>query len=685
MTNMKFTQLSTSEFKLDSVGDFCINSFDNCIVLLGNSSDINIFELMNSCDTLVLMPYSNKQISVMQDKPVSEIIREVDLVKIYEGGNVQESQELALDVIYAAECSMEPLKARVLQTDIITINNTKYVCVLTNYGHCELFQKAPIIEEWKPLGTNLSKILITDVFSSKVSPTHITTLNDLKTYVNKYIITCFVMTVVSSDLIIYLGTAAGYIVGVKYNPTSCKFAECCHLKTALSRICYITMYKHFILIGCDQGRVRLVKINFENNCLQELDYLWSKPDRMACRKAILTYNEEMESYLVVFCKAAHILAYRLNSEGVVLYSSTIYVSGIKISGIESISSNKFIITTITGAIKLIKIVPACKEEINVDEEVIEHDFDSSNYQILGIAASSSKNLWSFLLYRNKDYVHQSKYSSTTAFLNVCKLNTHDSFIKLINMNLKNMNSAQDLVMAINLNIFNNQETERYINYLDLNKLNFPQELNDAFLQKLQIKLIIVRKLAAYQNIKYRKIKAQTQSELQILEPFLQLLHILSRLRYLKQLHNKAIKLSKFQELSIVCMQLQLKHLLNDFIASNSKEEENMLQQAGDKMSLFVVDEFEKYKFETDTEFSKQIEYCMICNQAIISFLKCQQDHEIKRCTVSSTQLTLFKTKYCPHCFALARNDEAANLQELYSAEECITCIYCKFLFKQDDF
>lgn len=130
---------------------------------------------------------------------------------------------------------------------------------------------------------------------------------------------------------------------------------------------------------------------------------------------------------------------------------------------------------------------------------MEHEFDSNNYQILGVATSASKNLWSFLLYRNKDYVHQSKYSPSTAFLNVCKLNSQDSFIKLINLNLEHMNKVQDLIMAINLDIFNNQDTEKYTNYLDLNKLNFPPQLNDAFIQKLQIKLIILRKFAAYQT------------------------------------------------------------------------------------------------------------------------------------------------------------------------------------------
>ncbi|XP_065360571.1 uncharacterized protein LOC135954355 [Calliphora vicina] len=685
MANMKLTQLSTSEFKLDSVGDFCLNSNGNCMILIGNSNEITILELMNSCDTMVLMPYSNKQITICQDKPISDIIRDIDLVKIYETGTVHESQELALDLIYTAECATEPLKARFLQADIITKNNTNFCCILTTYGYCEIYQKVVITEEWKSLDTNLSHVLLTDVFSTKVSPTHIKTYNDLKTFTNKFIITCFAMSVHSSDMIIYLGTAAGYVIALKYVEATRKFEEQYHLKTSLNRISCMVVHNNLMLVGCDQGKVRLVKINFENSCLQELDYLWDKADRMTCRKAVFTYSEDLRSYFVVFCKTAHILAYRVDLEGAVVSSSTLYVSGIKITGIENISENEFVIITITGLIKYIKILCPTKEELNIEERAIDHGFDSANYQILGVAASSSKNLWSFVLYRNKDYVHQSKFSQTSALLNVCKLSSQDSFIKLINLNLKNMNVAQDLVMAINLDIFNNIEVDRYINHLDLEKINFPAEINDAFLQKLQIKLIIVRKLATYQKMKYRKIKTQTHIQLLILEPAVQLLHILSRLRYLKQLHTKEIKLSKFQELSIICMHLQFSYLLNTLQSINiSEDEEIPPQKAVDKFTLFIVGEFENYKLNTDN-FPKYTEYCMMCNQPIHNFAKCEQDHEIKRCSISCTQLTLFKTKCCPHCFALARNDDDAKLQELFSTEECVRCIYCRFLLKHDGF
>lgn len=129
-----------------------------------------------------------------------------------------------------------------------------------------------------------------------------------------------------------------------------------------------------------------------------------------------------------------------------------------------------------------------------------------------------------------------------------------------------------------------------------------------------------------------------------MEPGLQLLHIIQRLRYLKQLQSKSVKLTKFQELSIICMQAKFNDLLNDFIATNSKDEENQLRKAGDKFSIFVVEEFENNKFDTDN-LTKQTEYCVLCNQAITNFTKCPAEHEIKRCTISFTQV-------CTKCYFL---------------------------------
>lgn len=86
------------------------------------------------------------------------------------------------------------------------------------------------------------------------------------------------------------------------------------------------------------------------------------------------------------------------------------------------------------------------------------------------------------------------------------------------------------------------------------------------------------------------------------------------------------------------MQSQFSYLLNCIVAfKNNEEEESILRKTVEKFVTFFMDEFEKNKFDTDY-FTKTTEYCMMCNQPISNFIKCEQDHEIKRCTISFTQV-----------------------------------------------
>ncbi|TMW53143.1 hypothetical protein DOY81_001761 [Sarcophaga bullata] len=683
---MKLTQLSTSEFKLDLISNLNLGAQKNCMVLTANSFEIVVFELMYSCDTMILMPYSNKQISVPQDKPLNSLLRNIDLVSIYEKANVFETQELALDPIYVAECSVDPLKARVLQAEVIPKDRYNLLCLLTTYGLCEIYQKEAVTGQWQLLKTNLPNILSNDIYPPKESSSSITTFTDLRSFINKYIITSFSIALTSGNTIIYLGTAAGYVIALKFIESLAKFELYCTVETSLSRIAYITNYQNLMLLGCDQGKVCLVKINYENKTLEQIGFLWNKADRMVCRHATINHCEHLNSYLVIFCKSAHLLAFRVDDDGNIVSKSRLYVGGIKISGLESMSKNEFIITTITGCIRYVRVVCPSKNELIIEGQEIEHDFDSSNYQILGVAASASKNLWSFLLYRNKEYVHQSKFAYNSVFLNVCKLSIQDSFTKLMNLNVKYMNMAQDLVMAINLEIFNNIELDKYINYLPLEELGFPKRFNDIFLQKLQIKLIIARKFAKYQLLKYRKVKSHTENDIEFLEASIQLLYILGRLQYLRKIHTSDHKFTTFQESSIVCMQTQFTLLINKLMAiGNSEEEEsNKLQKTIENCVLLITDEFEIIKFNEDS-FEPKKEFCSMCNEAINEFEKCINDHKVTRCSLSYTQISLFRTTHCPHCFALARNDDDAKLSELFPTDEFIKCTFCRFLFNQDGF
>lgn len=164
-----------------------------------------------------------------------------------------------------------------------------------------------------------------------------------------------------------------------------------------------------------------------------------------------------------------------------------------------ISPTEFVITTIMSTINRLRITCPAETILSIESQSIEHEIDTANLQILGIAISKSRNLWTILLSRNKDYTHQSKFSQNSTFVSVSKVSNQDSLTKLINLNLKTMDMARDLVLAVNLDVFNNLQVERYCEFVNLNRLNYPKTMNDAFLQKLQIKLLIVRYFAKYQK------------------------------------------------------------------------------------------------------------------------------------------------------------------------------------------
>lgn len=330
MEILKFTQTAVGEFRAESHMDFCLHGFNNDIVLYSNSNEFYILDLMYNCDFLNNIPYRIKHVKVLQEKPLVNLVKHVDYMTIYKNGSVLESQELAIDHIYVADCSMEPPKPRLIKAELVPAANTsKLCCVLTSYGACDMLAKDPISLEWYSLNTKLNQLLIGDVFAMRKSPSNIETFSDLRNFVDTYYITYFAW---HSRDIIYLGTAKGCIVALKYLENEKEFKMLAKIHTSLGRISYLTTVNNIILAGCSQGQLRLIKFDENKKSLHQLDHLWSKKDRMACCKAIITYNEDLGSYLVVFCKAAHILAFRLDSEGCIISKSNAHLRGVKITG-----------------------------------------------------------------------------------------------------------------------------------------------------------------------------------------------------------------------------------------------------------------------------------------------------------------------------------------------------------------
>ncbi|XP_061393841.1 uncharacterized protein LOC133329383 [Musca vetustissima] len=637
--NLKLTQLAIREFKVDNAHDFCLNSLGNDMLLGGNSYEFHILEMLYSVELLIPLPYHIKYVQVSHDKPLTNLSNPIDLVKIYETANVLESQELSMDPLYVYECSVEPIKPRLLQADLVQGHNNEHLCCMLNtYGSCELLHKDVLTHEWIVLKTNLNNVLLSNVFPLNKTPKDIKNFSTYKEFIGTYTITAFTWSFIDDWPVIYVATAIGYVVALKFRWETNEFVELFRCKTSMGRITYMTTKDNLLIAACNLGQVALLTIDSTRRTLTEKHYLWSKKDRMNCRKAIINYSQLWKSYFIVYCKGANILAYRLDTDGNILSNSTLYTKGIKVTGLEYISSEEFIVTTILGIITYIRINCPSHEELIIETQNIDHDLDTTNLQILGVAASESRSLWSFFLSRNKDYTHQSKHSPNTAFISVCKISNHDSLIKLININLNTMDVAKDLVLSINLDIINNLNADKYNEFMSLSRLSIPKILNDAYLQKLQIKLLIVRNFAKYQKMKYKNVKRNTEMELIFLEAIVQMLYIIQRLQYLQTVRTPDVKLSSFQELSVTCMQSQFSRLINGL--ANNESESNHLQNTMEQFKKVLSEEYNKCCFETDG-FKCKPERCEMCDADIsaTTFDKCREGHEVRRCTISYVQKT----------------------------------------------
>lgn len=126
-----------------------------------------------------------------------------------------------------------------------------------------------------------------------------------------------------------------------------------------------------------------------------------------------------------------------------------------------------------------------------------------------------------------------------------------------------------------------------------------------------------------------------------MEPSVQLLYILHRLQFLQKLYSSDNKLSAFQELSIVCMQFKFNNLLTE-LGNISNSDEHILHTTAEHFLILILAEFKKCKFDIENMKYKP-EHCFTCNAVIsdTTFEKCSQEHDIKRCSISYTQVNIW--------------------------------------------
>lgn len=334
METVELWKLAESEFEMEEGNPFCLQGVDNAICLTGSALNVYKFEPM-SCAGLwhSIFPYEATLIPIPKRRSFKKLLEDIDFTVIYGAGNIQESQELAMDPLYVSDCSIDPPKSRNLHAEFVPHypQQTAELCtILTNYGELDMLYRTPIIGNWESLKTNLSTILIPETFFEMNSTNKIERFTQLRDYAQIYQISYFCWD--KTKPILYLSTAAGYIIRLNYDIEQKEFKKLDSLSAEIGEIVYLMNFENFLFVSSRQGCIHLYQIDSRENALKHCECLYNNPDGMTCKRAIMQYNTEHNVYILLFAKSAHLMAYCLSKEGKILSNAVQYVSGIKITG-----------------------------------------------------------------------------------------------------------------------------------------------------------------------------------------------------------------------------------------------------------------------------------------------------------------------------------------------------------------
>lgn len=507
---LQLIQLASSQIKQDDIRDFIISSNNNSIALLGSTNELFCMELILKPDCTEIFPYAVNYIQIPSDNPCTEMLSSVDLIRIYDSCNIQQSQEFALDPLYVGHISIEKPKVHVVDMKFSNFsfgpNRQPLVAILNSYGSARVFSKSQHQgREWNTQILNISDLYKFLIFPQYMVNAHTNNYQMLKSNIQHFLITALEWDA-DHKLILYTANAAGYVIAFKYDEASNNFIEYFRLASNLERINYLKNYGQFLLVGNNKGMLQLYKIQHATGnediamCIETAN-LCTKADRMSCSKAEITFIKNENVYFVVLCKAAHILGFVLNAEGEIIAKNRYYVGDLKLSALEVLNESQFIVGTITGAVHIVNLKYLFKASCLQMEciAIKTPDLDSGNLQIKGIATSKNHNLITLVLHRNKEYTYASKNPESLCFISICKLSNRDTLSELDYLNILHMDICLDYAVQIRLDILNAFKMEQYQNYCNLLRIEYPRNCSDDFIKKLQIKLLIVEAQLQYQR------------------------------------------------------------------------------------------------------------------------------------------------------------------------------------------
>ncbi|XP_037940299.1 uncharacterized protein LOC119673137 [Teleopsis dalmanni] len=664
MENVKFTQLCKSVILIDTMTTHNLVNNGDKVAILGTVEEPITLELTLKPNSNNKLPYVISSGFVPKQHVLTDLNREYSLSKIYENANVEQQHELALDPALST-----PMTEKPIVTYMELINHKvkdNVLAILTNFGALIVAKKLLYCRNWEPaLYVNE---MLKDIFPLGNYDSDFETFAMYKSFIDRYIITALSWdSSKENSHILYTANAAGFLVAFKINETFNSGVKYCHFKTTLGRIVYIKNFGKFLIVSNINGQMQICTINHsETPTITAAPLLWDVKDRVPCKHIIVSKLKESNDYYIVFSKSANIVAFKLSKNGELLNKNVLYIGGFKITAIESLTDNEFIVTTMRCQIIKVKL-SFNAGGLTVESSRIKNENDDfKDMQIIGMSASTNKCLWTFLLFRDKEYAPHLKATRQAACLSICKLDSIDPLAKLSKREIKLFNQYLDYLIVIRFNILNSSDTLRYANFFELLNETFSMEINDKLLQSLQIKYFIANCISESQKKSTPNGKQCTCLEIDFLHLAIKSIHIFCRLTYLSRFSRES--LTQFQRKAITCMIATFNETMTQI---------QTLENKNDFLKIAIIAFRKRLETEFIVKFKNLVEDTEILNKDMIT-----TDNIFYRCNVSFTQLPLTTRRFCPNCKTRALNMED-DLKQLFPSDERVKCTFCRIEFSLD--
>nr|XP_036227332.1 uncharacterized protein LOC106622753 isoform X2 [Bactrocera oleae] len=643
MTSLKLTQLYLSEVKQDIFVDFDLISSENLIALQCSNNQLIILDLLDLSTELTDLPYNLYYVKIPQTYNL-EPLKKNELKQSYNDSTLLEQHRQVLQSAYMAKFSCETLKVNALQFKRPPWNTPtaeSVAVIVTNSGLCQILIKmtAPS-RHWNEI-CNVNEFFFNEKLSSKI-----------KGLTRRHAVDCYITAAAwhQKEPILLVSFENGYIAIILFQDAkSANIKDICITKT-LEKIYDINLFDNFLLIGTRDGILQLFSVNLMNDMpiITPLEDLWNKKDNIVCSKVIVN-KFSASIYLVAFNKGPNIILYSLTTKGEVMHCKELHIGGIKVTGIQFISPSDFIVTTITNDVSYFQINFVDQREFEIIEQSIDTDFKTSNVGILGTLPSSNTSVLTFILFRNGEYTQQCKYMHSSIFINIAKLERLGYPIQSTITSKNVINSSTDNATILGMDVFNNMQYDNYCSLTDIINTQLPAVLDESFLRQLQTKFVFVSNFLSYQRFMAKKNLETTAFSLKFLSLSIQITH-------------------EYIVLIRIFRKLLLRH--------------NFVEHTKERFLNFFTKEFDVNTKNSKTHVAWK-EKCLYCMDLTNSdTMMCDRIHKVKRCYISYIQLPIISSRYCPRCQYYVLED-LSLLQQLFSQNEVIRCIFCHSVFAND--